>query len=100
MGSSRLREVLEAELSLYAMYIRNPLYRHPLNTDASLFRQFSLSPGKALTFSINSTHLPRTPFEVDNGHLFLTQSTDSHTKSTSLMQLLYCQLCAVIDLSF
>ena len=72
MGSSRLREVSEAELSLYAMYIRNPLYGHPLNTDASLFRQFSLSPWKVLTFSVNPTHLPRTPFEVDNGHLFLT----------------------------
>ena len=37
---------------------------------------------------------------ADNGHFFLAQSTDSHRKSTSLMQTLDYQLCAVIDLSF
>ena len=37
---------------------------------------------------------------ADNGHFFLAQSTDSHRKSTSLMQTLDYQLWTVIDLSF
>ena len=41
-----------------------------------------------------------TLLNADNGHFFLAQSTDSHGKSTSLMQTLHYQLCAVIDLSF
>ena len=44
--------------------------------------------------------LIRTLLNADNGHFFLAQSTDSHGKSTSLMQTLDYQLCAVIDLSF
>ena len=42
----------------------------------------------------------RHPLNTDNGHLFPAQSTDSHRKSTSLMRILHCQVCAVIDLSF
>ena len=33
------------------------------------YGQFALSLGKALTFSLNSTHLIRTPVNRDNGHL-------------------------------
>ena len=44
--------------------------------------------------------LIRTLLNADNGHFFLAQSTDSRGKSTSLMQTLDYQLCAVIDLSF
>ena len=42
----------------------------------------------------------RTPINAGNGHLFYAQSTDSHRKTTSLMRILHCQVCAVIDLSF
>jgi len=58
----------------------------PHLTDSCLIRtspyygQFSLSLGKALTFSLNSTRLIQTPINADNGHLFLAQSTDSHRK--------------------
>ena len=55
--------------------------------------------GKPL-YSDNSTCLIRTPVNVDNRHLFLAQSTDSHRKTTSLMRTLHYQLCAVISLSF
>ena len=37
---------------------------------------------------------------ADHGYLFLTQSTDSHRKSNSLMGAFHCQLRAVISLSF
>ena len=58
------------------------------------------SLGKALKFSLNSTHLIQTPINADNGHLFLAQSTDSHSKLTS--KTLHYQLCVIIliDLSF
>ena len=52
----------------------------PSFTDTYLIRtpryygQFSLSLGKAFTFSLNSTRLIRTPDNADNGHLFLAQS--------------------------
>ena len=42
----------------------------------------------------------RTPLNLDNGHLFHAQSTDSHRKSTSLIWTLHYQVCAVIDLPF
>ena len=66
------------------------------------YRQFSLSLGKVHTFSLNSTHLIRTPVNADNVHyLFLAQSTNSHRKSTSLILTLHYQLCVVIiNLSF
>ena len=35
------------------------------------YLQFSLPLRKALTFSLNSTRLIRTPTNADNGHLFL-----------------------------
>ena len=35
------------------------------------YGQFSLSPEKAHTFSLNSTGLIRIPVNADNGHLFL-----------------------------
>ena len=41
-----------------------------------------------------------TPVNIDNGHLFLVQPTDSQRRSTSLMRTLHYVLCAVIDLSF
>ena len=50
--------------------------------------------------TISSTRLIRTPINVDNGHLFLAQSTDSHRKSTLLMWTLHYQLYVVINLSF
>ena len=46
------------------------------------------------------TRLMRTPINAGNGHLFHAQLTDSHRKSTSLMRILHCQVCAVIDSSF
>ena len=65
------------------------------------YRQFSLSLGKVHTFSLNSTHLIRTPVNADNVHLFLAQSTNSHRKSNSLILTLHYQLCVVIiNLSF
>ena len=65
------------------------------------YGQFLLSPGKVHTFSLNSTHLIRTPVNADNVHLFLAQSTNSHRKSTSLILTLHYQLCVVIiNLSF
>ena len=76
----------------------------PCFTDTNLirtrhhYRQLSLSLGKAHT--ISSTRLIRTPINVDNGHLFLAQSTDSHRKSTLLMWTLHYQLYVVINLSF
>ena len=69
--------------------IRTPRYYGPL----------SLSIGKILTLSQNSTRLIRTPVDTDNRHLFLPQSTDSHRKPTSPMRTLHHQLCAVTDLS-
>ena len=35
-----------------------------------------------------------------NGHLFLTQSTDTHRTSTLLMQKIQCQLCCVRKKTF
>ena len=55
--------------------------------------------GKPL-YSDNSTCLIRTPVNANNRQLFLTQSTDSHRKTTQLMWTLHYQLCAVISLSF
>ena len=55
--------------------------------------------GKPL-YSDNSTCLIWAPVNADNRHLFLAQSTDSRRKTTSLMQTLHYQLCAVISLSF
>ena len=55
--------------------------------------------GKPL-YSDNSTCLIWAPVNADNRHLFLAQSTDSHRKTTLLMQTLLYQLCAVISLSF
>ena len=55
--------------------------------------------GKPL-YSDNSTCLIWAPVNADNRHLFLAQSTDSRGKTTSLMQTLHYQLCAVISLSF
>ena len=52
------------------------------------------------TQRVKSTCLIQTPIDVDNGHLFLAQSTDSHRKSTSLMYTLHYVLLAVTDLSF
>ena len=75
-------------------------------TDTRLIRtrryygQFSLSLGKVLTFSLNSTRFTiGTPVNAENGHIFLTQTTNFHRKPTSLMRTLRNQLCAVIDLS-
>ena len=51
-------------------------------------------------YSDNSTCLIRTPVNADNRHLFLTQSADSHRKTTQLMWTLHYQLYAVISLSF
>ena len=48
---------------------------------------------KALTFSLNSTRLIRTPVNADNGHLFLAQSTNSHRKPTLLMRTSHYQVC-------
>ena len=53
----------------------------------------ALCLGKAVTFSLNQTHLIRTPVNEDNGRLFLAQSTDSHRQSTSLMRTLHYRLC-------
>ena len=73
---------------------------HPLNTESSLLRTVLFVPGKAHTFSLNSTDLIRTLVYTYNGHQFLAQSTDSHRKSTSLMRTLHYVLLAVIDFSF
>ena len=50
------------------------------------YGQLSLSLGKALTVSLNVTHLIWTPINADNRHLFLAQSTESDRKSTSVMR--------------
>ena len=44
------------------------------------YGQVSLFPGKALTFSLNLTHLIQTLVNKNNRHLFLAQSTESHRK--------------------
>ena len=41
---------------------------HPLNTDTSLLRTVLFVPGKAHTFSLNSTDLIRTLVNAYNGH--------------------------------
>ena len=64
------------------------------------FGQFPLSPGKALTFSLNSTRLIWTLVNGENGHSILAQSTNSRRKPATLMRTFRYQLCAVIDLSF
>ena len=48
----------------------------------------------------DSTRLMQTPINMDNGHLFLAQSTNSHRKTTSLMQTLHFQLNTVINRPF
>ena len=85
----KLENTVEARFT-HTRLIRTPRYYGPL----------SLSLGKVLTFSQNSTRLIRTPVNTDNRHLFLPESTDSHSKPTSLMRTLHYQLYAVIDLSF
>ena len=83
-----LRFILNLELERFSVHGTDHTVE-PRFTDSSLIRtpryykQFSLSLGKALTFSLNSTLLIRTPLNVDNGLLFLAKSTDSHRKSTS-----------------
>ena len=51
----------------------------------------------AHTFSLNLTRLIRTPVNADNRYLFLAQSTDSHRRSTLLLQTLHYQLCVLIN---
>ena len=63
------------------------------------YGQFSLSLGKALTFSLNSTRLIRTPVNADNGHLSPAQAMNSHRKPPLLMRTLHYQLCAVASSS-
>ena len=61
----------------------------------------SLSCWIAHTFSQNdSTRLMQTPFNIDNGRLFLAQSTNSHKKPTSQMQTLLFQLNTAINRPF
>lgn len=64
------------------------------------YGQFSLSLGKALTLSLNLTHLIQTPVNKNNRHLFLAQSTESHRKSRNLTNADTYQLFIVKDLSF
>ena len=54
---------------------------------------------KALTFSLNSTRLIRTPVNADTGtcNCLIPIKTEN---STSLMRTVHCQLCAEINLSF
>ena len=70
------------------------------NTTAQIERTVFVVSGKALTFSLNSTLIIRTPVNADKGHLFPVQSRDSHRKTTSLVRTLHRQLCAVINLPF
>jgi len=56
------------------------------------YGHFSLSLGKAFTFFLTLTSLIRTPINANSGHLLLAQLTDSHLKSTLVMQTLYYQL--------
>ena len=55
---------------------------NPALRTAAYHGQFPLCLGKAVTFSLNPTHLIRIPVHEDNGRLFLAQSTDSHRQST------------------
>ena len=55
-----------------------------------------MSLGKALAFSLNSTHLIRKPVNADNGHFSLVQSTNCYGKLTLLIRTLPCQLCTAI----
>ena len=64
------------------------------------YGHFSLSLEKALTFSLTSTNLRWTPINGNSGHLLLAQLTDSHLKSTLVMQTLCDQLLAEINLPF
>ena len=73
---SSICSTLHTILSLI-QYSRTPLYGQPLITDS-----FLLCLWKAVTLSLNPTHLIRTPVHEDNGRLFLAQSTDSHRQST------------------
>ena len=104
--------VIGCDWSILPLLLATNIYKNkndentvkPHFTDTNLirtrhhYRQLSLSLGKAHT--ISSTRLIRTPINVDNGHLFLAQSTDSHRKSTLLMWTLHYQLYVVINLSF
>ena len=104
--------VIGCDWSILPLLLATSIYKNknsentvkPCFTDTNLirtchhYRQLSLSLGKVHT--ISSTRLIRTPINVDNGHLFLAQSTDSHRKSTSLMWTLHYQLYVVINLSF
>ena len=63
------------------------------------YGQLSLSLEKALEFSLNSTCLIRTLVNANHGLSFLAQSTESHRKSSSLMQTPINCLLSVIDLS-
>ena len=104
--------VIGCDWSILPLLLATSIYKNknsentvkPCFTDTNLirtchhYRQLSLSLGKVHT--ISSTRLMRTPINVDNGHLFLAQSTDSHRKSTSLMWTLHYQLYVVINLSF
>ena len=61
----------------------------------------TLSYWIAHTFSqSDSTRSMQTPINMDNGHLFLAQSTNSHRKPTLLMQILHFQLNTVINRPF
>ena len=66
------------------------------------YGQFALSLGKALTFSLNSTHLIRTPVNRDNGHLricFLPNRKPTSLKRTLHYQL-SCSASTVVQWSF
>ena len=65
-------------------YSRTSLYGHPLNTNTSFNRQFSSSLGKCPYIFSKFNPLNTDTRNADNGHLFPTQSSDSHTKSNSL----------------
>lgn len=78
-----------------------PRFTHTrLKRTPRYFGQFPLSPGKALTFSLNSSRLIRSLVNGENGHSILAQSTNSHRKPATLMRTFLYQLCAVIDVSF
>ena len=76
------------------IYSGAPLNGQPLYKDSQT-DNFLCPQGKLIHFSQNSNRLIRTPVNEDNVYLFLAQWTDSHRKSTSLMQ----TLCVVTNLS-
>ena len=89
VDNSRLLDLLNSSHHTQPRSIQS----NPALRTAAYHGQFPLCPGKAVTFSLNPTHLIRTPVNGDNGRLFLAQSTDSHRQSTSLMRTLHYQLC-------